>query len=296
MTIEKPTFDKNIVDDKTHIKIRARSTSDLRKILSDFKRTRDEVDVEQLISLASPTEEYLQEPLHISHTFGDKLAGRSIIKSCLALAYDTGLSINECEHAAEYLVTDGRACFGYYNATDPILHRPNNTPLHCIYIFANPETGLILAYAEYFGFQKIVACLSSSYGGPTREGCYAINPLTGEELDIDVVLNLTKEDIAAIYDYKKLNYERARADLENTLAVWCEIDKNRAISRTVNIAIEYACSQMNLQPEGIIPEDRVSEFTNLVVRKMAPLLLRLKFGRAFTPTELRRIDDMLSWG
>ena len=294
LTIEKPAFDKRIVDDKTHVSIQARSTAELRGILSGLKRTRQELNVEQLISCASSTEEYLHEPLHLSHTFGGELAGRSIIKTCLALAYDAGLSINDCEHARDYLVSNGHVCFGYYNETDPIIHRPDNTTLHCVYVSANAVTGLILAYVEYFGFQKIIACLSSNYHGPPRGHCYAINPVTGEELDIDIVLDLAKDDIAAIYDYKKINYDRARADLENMLSVWYQIDRNRAISGVVDDAIGYACTQMELEPEGIIPEDRVPEFSNLIFRKTAPLLLCLKFGRAFTPEQLRNIDEMLS--
>ena len=294
LTTNKPTFDKRIVEDKTHVSIQARSTTELRRILSDLKGTHPELDVEQLISRASSSEENLDEPLYLSHTFGGNLAGRSIIKSVLALAYDAGLSVNDCEHVTEYLVSDGHACFGNYNETDPIVHRPDNTPLHCVYICANAATGLILAYAEYFGFQKIVACLSSRYCGPTREHCYAINPLTGEELNIAVVLNLTTKDIAAIYNNEKINYDRYKADLKDVLALWYEIDRNRTVGRALDDAITYACSQMELGPEETIPADRVLEFSNLVFRKIAPLLLRLKFGRSFTSAQLREIDEMLS--
>ena len=294
LTSYKPTFDQRVENDKTLITIEARSTTDLRRILTDLEQTHSEIDVEKLISQASLEEEYLQEPLQISHTFGGTLAGRSIIKSCLALAFDAGLSISDCEHAKEYLVLDGQACFGYYNVTDPIVRRPDNTPLHCVYICANGVTGLVLAYAEYFGFQKIVACLSSNYSGPTLQNCYAVNPLTGEQLDIEVVLDLTKKDITAIYDYKKLDNERTTADLKNTLAVWYKNDQDRAINRAVDDAIEYAFSQMNLPSEEFVPEDRISEFSNLVLRKIVPLLLHLRFGRAFTLEELTRVDNVLS--
>ena len=157
-------------------------------MLIDLSRTRPDLNIEELLSQATLTEEHLEEFLHLSHQLGGPFSGRSIIKTCLALAYDAGLSRNDCSHAIEYLVSDGHACFGYYNETDPVVLRPKNTPLHCVYVCADATSGLVLSYAEYFGFQKIVACLSSNYNGSTRENCYAVNPLTGEELKLEVEL------------------------------------------------------------------------------------------------------------
>lgn len=288
-----PTIKKRTIDNATHISIHARSIDELRTMLSGVKKTHPELDVEKIVSQANFTKEYLDEPLHSSLIFGGKVAGHSIIKSSLALACEIGLSINDCEHAKEYLQCDGSPCFGYFNVTDPILNRPRNIPLHCVYVNACSSTRLVLAYIEYFGFLKIVACLSSSYSGPTLERCYAVNPITGEELSIEVSLNLAKEDIPAIYNYKKVDYERTKKDLDSTLSVWSEIDRNRALKRAVDDALELTYSHMNLKPEDVIPEDRIPEFTNLVVRELAPCILRLQFGYTLTPIEIQAIKDYL---
>ena len=293
LTIRAPKFETRVRDGKTHVSIQARSQRDLKRMLIGLSRTRPDLNVKELLSQATLTEEHLEEPLHLSHQFGGPLAGRSITKTCLALAYDAGLSRNDCPHAIEYLVSDGHACFGYYNETDPVVRRPKNTPLHCVYLCANAATGLVLSYVEYFGFQKMVACLSSNYSGSTREHCYAVNPLTGEELSLEFELDLRKEDIAAIYDYKKVNHDRSTRDLQEMLSVWRKMDRDRAISNALDEAVADACLQLKLESEGIIPEEVVPEFTNLLFRSMAPLLLRLRFGRAFSSAELREIDDML---
>ena len=265
LTVRRPSFSKSVVDDRTHVSIRARNRSDLRRILTDFSRSRPELNVDELISHATETEEHLHEPLQLSHEFvGDGLAGRSIIKSCLALAYDAGLSSNDCPNAMEYLGSGGQACFGNYNEADPIVDRPEKTPLHCVYVQATPNTGMVLSYVEYFGFQKIVACLSDDYGGPRRKHSYAINPLTGEELKLQFMLNLEKDDLAGIYDGRRLDHDRSVRDLENMLAVWHEIDRNRALSHALDEAIAEACLQMGLKSEDLIPEHMVPAFIDLM--------------------------------
>ena len=188
LTIWRPKFEKRSVGDKTHVTIHARSMPEFRRMLSNFAQSRPDLNVDLLLSQASSSQDNLQEPIQISHTFGGALAGRSIIKSCLALAHEAGLSIDDCEDASSYLLSDGAACFGYYNESDPIANRPANALLHCVYVSADPALGLVLGYVEYFGFQKVVACLSSNYKGPSVERSYAINPLTGKEVDIEVSL------------------------------------------------------------------------------------------------------------
>ena len=289
LTPREPRFEKRSVGGKTHVKFQARTMHDAKRILTDFAQGRSDVNVEQLLSQASPRQEHLEEPIQMSHTFGGTLAGRSTIKSCLALAYDAGLSIDDCESAKDCLLSDGELCFGYYNASDPIRNRPQHVPLHCVYISADPENGQVLGYVEYFGFQKMVACLSSNYRGPVRELTYAINPLTGEELDVEVVLHLTPDDIREIYEYKRWDDERAKTDLASTLKIWRDIERDREVIHAVDDAIEYACSQMGMQDGDELSDGKISEFCNYVFEKLAPVALKLRFGQEFTSEELQAI-------
>ena len=294
LTPRKPKCEKRSVGGKIHVEIQARTIDDAKRMLTDFARGRSDVNVEQLLFQTSPRQEHLEEPIQMSHTFGGISSGRSTIKSCLALVYEAGLTIDNCENAKDCLVSDGELCFGYYNATDPIKNRPQDVPLHCVYISANPESGQVLGYIEYFGFQKMVACLSSNYRGSARELSYAINPLTGEELDIEVVLHLTPDDIRETYDYKRWDYERAKADLANALAIWRDIARDKAITHAVDDAIEYACSQMGVQDGDELSDDTISEFCNYAFEKLAPVALRLRFGQEFSTEELQAIESILT--
>ena len=295
LTIARPHFDIRTNNGKTHVAMQARSMDELESMLIGMtkKKKYSELNVNEVMTEASLTQDYLYGPIHIPISFGGQLAGRSIIKTCLALAYEAGLTIDDCENAKDCLVSGGQLCFGYYNVSDPIVNRPDNTPLHCVHVFADPESGQILGYVEYFGFQKMVICLSSDYSGPVRERSYAVNPLTGEELDIDVVLNPSAEDIRAIYDYKRWDNERAKDDLAMVLTICREIDRDRAIRRAVDEAIEYACVQMGLQDGDILSDEKILEFSNYASEKIALAALRLRFGQEFTPEDMRAIAGML---
>ena len=289
LTIARPTFDRRTNNGKTHVAIQARSMNELKGMLIGMKKKFPKLNVNEVITEATLTQDYPHEPIHIPFSFGGQLAGRSIIKTCLALAYEAGLTIDDCENAKDCLVSGGQLCFGYYNVSDPIVNRPTNTPLHCAYVCADPGSGQVLGYVEYFGFQKMVICLSSNYSGPVRERSYAVNPLTGEELDIEIVLNLNAEDIRAIFDYERWDYERAKDDLGKVLTICREINRDRAICRAVEEAIEYACVQMGLQDGDILSDEKISEFTNYAFEKIAPVALRLKFGQEFTSEDMRAI-------
>jgi hypothetical protein len=51
---------------------------------------------------------------------------------------------------------------GDYYDDDLVQNRPPGLPLHCVGIAGDPSTGLVLAYIEYCGIHRIVACLSET--------------------------------------------------------------------------------------------------------------------------------------
>ena len=117
-------------------------------------------------------------------SIGGELAGRSMVKSCLALAFANGVDWSACEAALGYLRGQGPPCFGYYHDTDLIQGRPVGVPLHCLSVEADPATGLILGYGEYFGFHRFVCLLGEGYCGPSIRSTHAIDPRTGAGLDL----------------------------------------------------------------------------------------------------------------
>ena len=121
-----------------------------------------------------------------------------------------------------------------------------------------------MGYAEYFGHQRIVACLSSNYDGVRFTRCYAIDPLTGSELDIDVHLEFTPEDISAIYAYEKVNDDKVKVALESLLATWKKRDEKKAIAYAVRDALEFAIANCGAQPGETLSNEQVANLIRLV--------------------------------
>jgi hypothetical protein len=121
------------------------------------------------------------------------------------MAYHAGVATGACHDALEYLRNPAAVpCFGYYQATDLVIDRPPEVPLNCLSAEANPDTGLILGYAEYFGVHRVVVCLSRRYAGDEIRACYAIDPRTGVRLDLSIRLGFDEAEIEAIHSYKMI--------------------------------------------------------------------------------------------
>lgn len=197
----KPSFSEINTEDGVKIEITARTMKEAKGILAGVHRKYPNINIEQILENAQVSSSYPTGMVHHELNFGGEVSGRAIVKSVLAFAHYTGVPIELCSDAIQYL-RDSAAppCFGYYHATDLISNRPAETPLHCVGIQTNPKTGLILGYAEYFGVQRVVVCLGKNYSGEIVQSCYAIDPRTGEELNLSVHLDFNQDEIDAIYN------------------------------------------------------------------------------------------------
>ena len=215
---------------------------------------------------------YLSEPYHIPVVLGGRVAGRSVIKSCLAMVYEAGLHIDTCEHAKSYLLSDGAACFGHFNEYDVVTNRPENTFFHAVYVCGDPVRKQILAYVEYFGFLRIVACLSSNYTGDAFSCGYAVDPVSGKGLDLKFNLDIAPEDMSAIYAYKKVNYDETNRALERLLSHWSELDQERALWDAVEDALDIDNAEYGVKPGDVPTVDQADQISRDVTARLEPFL------------------------
>ena len=289
MTIPKTIFAEHDLDNGKEIKIQVRSIEELKKMLPGLKRRYPGLDIDKALKHATPVKEYIDDNLFIPLNFGGDLAGKSIIKSCLALVYKAGRSINDCEHVKEYLLSDGKPCFGYYNETDVVRDRPSKIFFHCIYVCGNPITKQILAYVEYFGYQRIIACLSSNYDGPSFFQCYAVDPIEGKQINIDIHLECTPRDIEAIYAYEKVNYETTRKALNSLMEVYMQQSKNKSMDNAIKDAEDFAFDNYGAKPWEKLSEEDRANIIRLFCDRLQPYVLHLLSSRSYNDEELRNI-------
>ena len=206
------------------------------------------------------------------------------------MVYDAGVEIGRCDDAESYLLKEGKPCFGYYYERDVVSNRPEKTIFHCIYVCGDPEKRQLLAYVEYFSWLRIVACLSQNYGGPSFSHCYAVDPVTGEDLELDVVLAIEPNEISEIYDYKKLNYNEIERALGVVMETWRQMDLERARSHAIEEALEFACRECGINEGDVLTEEQVARFVRVIVSRLGPFLEHMILGSKLTEDDLRAIE------
>ena len=290
MTIAEPFFEERQLDNKSEVKIQARTMRECRNMVSGLKKKHAQIDVDEIMTRAKHKREYSREPYAISLNVGGPLAGRAIIKSCLAMVYDAGFDISHCREAEIYLLKKGRPCFGYYTERDVVKSRPEKTFFHCVHVCGDPGKRQLLAYVEYFGWLRIVACLSNTYEGRAFSHCYAIDPVSGKELDLDIELVIEPADIPKIYDYKKVAHNEVRRALSVVVEAWRQMDLERALTHAIEDALKFACDECGIEEGDILSDQKSARFARVVSNRLEPFLVHMIFGSKLTGDDRLEIE------
>ncbi|GAK86802.1 hypothetical protein JCM19238_4410 [Vibrio ponticus] len=224
------------------------------------------------------------EPLIINLNFGGDDSGRSLIKSCLAQLKYSGIDPHICDDAVRYLINENQvACFGYYYTKDIVVNRPLNVPLHALYIRGDSVRRKVLAYIEVYGCQRMVGCLASSYVGDNFETSYAINPMSGEELNLTFNLELNDKELQDVYDYKHFDmdcYKDAIASV--AIAVRFQSVQNQfkvELEESQKAALEH----FNLSCISQLTEENHNEFVGIISQRMTDFyienVIRAKYSK-----------------
>jgi hypothetical protein len=275
MELPNPVFRKTQQGESVEVQIQARSIEEAKGMLQGLKRKHPNLDVEQALKKMNDQAVPLEDPLKMSFQFGGNHAGRAVVKSALAMAYSSGVRAQDCETALKYLKdTAAPACFGFYYEKDLILNRAENAVFHCIGVSGSKNTGLLLAYVEYYGAQRIIVCLSNDYAGPDVHSIYTIEPITGKELELQFAIPLNSEDLNAIYNYEKIPpgaMEAAfRAPLSTAIGRDFEVEKNRAIAE----AVDYGFKNCGAAEGDYLTPEHLQKLTGLMIEKLQPFLIR----------------------
>ncbi|MCR4160420.1 HNH endonuclease [Kerstersia gyiorum] len=197
-----PLIKKDTREDSTHFQISANNMNQIRQIVTGLKRSHPTLDVEKALANATTQTKYPDEPFDFEFRFGGRIAGKSFVKTALALLSANGINPKICERANAYIFDDGEPCFGYYYHHDLLINRPVGMPIHCICVRGNNAARTIQAYLEYFGVLRIAISLSANYEGDDFKHSYAIDPTKGQEFTIDFDLGFDDSEIKNLYDYQ----------------------------------------------------------------------------------------------
>lgn len=276
MGIEKPLYSETPLESGSgvQIQIKARSMPEAKRLLQGVKRKYPQVDLNELLDSARSETSYCSDMLEFNLSFGGHEAGRSIVKSALALAVSSGIPVEICDKATNYLrKEDGEACFGYFYESDLIKNRPEGTPLHCVSIKGCSKTKQVIGYLEYFGVQRVVLCLSEFYEGVDISNTYAINPITGEELSLIVELDLSNLDIREAYDYKKIPEGSVEIAFDKVIPTGMKSSFEKEKDRIVNHAVKHAFENCGAKEGEMLMPEHINKLTGLMMEKLEPFIL-----------------------
>lgn len=290
MTGHRVEISEEEIDGQIHLNVSAPSARELKRHLGGLVRRYPQLQGVDLLSHAVATREYEPDPIGIELNFGGQAAGRSVVKSCAALAHAVGVRLDDLELAREYLCGKNEPCFGYYNERDVVSDRPATRFFHCVHVQGNERTGKVVGYVEYFGYMRIVVLLSDAYRGAGFTECYAIDPVAGTEMEVSVNLpDFTTQDIQDIYCYRKVDFEVCGRALEPLIESYVETSRQRETWRVVGEAVDYARDNCGANPGEPMTEEQRVRFRNLVLERLTPFLLH----QLATP-EFRRSADRMS--
>lgn len=274
MTLPKPCYSESVDDEKINIQIQARDMKEAKKMLKGVARKYPKANVAPLLDQAKPQSSYSPDMMHFNLSFGGSEAGRSIIKSALAVVIDAGESVESCLPAIEYLKDENaEACFGYYYEKDLVTNRPGGIPFHCVAVEGDASSGLVLCYIEYFGIQRVVGCLAEKYDGKSFKHSYAIDPISGLELDLTIDLCLPLSEVREAYNYKKIPKGSMEKAVFSIVPVQLEKHQEQEKDIVLNNAIRQAFENTGLKEgEQILPE-HAKQIASTISEQLLPLLM-----------------------
>lgn len=286
MFLPRPTYETTQTETGVQIRISARTMAEARRMIEGAKAKYPSIDVEA--SLAQAQQQWSAPDGYMHHQFyvGGFRAGRSIVKSAVAFAVHSGLSQDDCAPAVAFLrdPADVTPPLGWYFASDVIEGRPAHTPLTCVGVHANPETGLVLGYVEYFGFHRAVVELGRDYAGPEVRSIHGFDPRTAEGLSLSIALPFDASEVAAIFDYQRIPDGAQEAALRQVLPQALARQVESEQERVFGSAVEYALSRTGLKPGDLITPEYAQQIAADVTHYVTPwIAYRIALRRKPTP-------------
>lgn len=274
MDIEKPEYKEVPVEAGIQINIKARSMEEAKRMLAGVKRKYPQVDIGDLLKNAKVKSFYSPDMLKFNLCFGGQSAGRSLVKSALAVAVNSGIHPKICEQALNYLKDEnGEACFGYYYERDLVVNRPSDTVFHCVAVQGNPATKQLLGYVEFYGVQRMIVCLSNNYEGKDLFSCYAIDPISGSELDLEIDLALTQEEVIAAYNYERIPQGLVESAFHKVIPLGMKASFEKEKNRVISQSVEYAFKNCGAKEGEMLMPEHIQKLSAFVMEKLEPFIL-----------------------
>ena len=257
-----------------------RTKEEARQMFRGMRRRYPKLNIDEAMQKVGEERTYLSEPVRATLNFGGTKSGRSVVKSALAFAVASGISVNLCEQAVGYLRKDDRRpCFGYFYRRDLVSNRPTDKVFHCVAIRADPKSQTLVGYVEFFSLYRMIVCLSSEYTGTPLFNYYAVDPTSGQELAIDLDLSLTEEELRRACANEEDYAVNLSQVFQGVFAIGQSISVDRERNRVVERAWKECIAKLGFSPGDTLRAEDVSALSKCLAAQIEPFLTHLAFRK-----------------
>lgn len=276
MTIEHPKFSAEPGEQGPNINVVARDEKEARRMAKQIANKHPGIELQSLLDGMTVTETPLESPVMFTAGFGGELAGRSMVKTAVALATAVGVDARSCNAAMVYL-KDAAAIpsYSFFYVRDLVANRPTDHAFNCVSVVGDPLRGTLIGYVEYFSISRIVVILSETYEGEAVGGTYAFNPAAGDALDLDIDLALSDDELMMVRTNSAFTDETYKAGLDAGFEIIYKRSQLRHWQRETDAAFDYACKALGVLPGGIVPPEKAREFSALMVEYLGPTISKM---------------------
>jgi hypothetical protein len=280
MSPDKPVVTKTKTPNGHQISVQARTMAEARKILRGIQRKYPKTDVEKILADAVMEVTHTEEPIKTSFQFCGESAGRSIVKTAVAMACKMGINPQVCDFALLYLKNAAATpAYAEFHLRDLVANRPSNLLVNSVTVSSNPIKNLLTAYIEYFGVTRVVVHLSQTYKGPRVHKTYAFDSVTGQAIHLNVDLDLSNEEYAlSLANETRLDGSDVKA-FEYAMPIVFRFMHARQNEIMLNDWITEAFEAMGVQPDGELAPEQIPAFSAYLANKITPHLMQINKNR-----------------
>lgn len=292
VTVAKPMYSNVKRGATRRIRLTCRSVAERDQRLKDLRKK-----YPQAVITVSEKADYVPHFLGWDLQVGGAAQGRAITKAVLALAVENGVDAKDCANATESFKDDGKSCFSFFHDFDPIKNRVDGMPLHVVHVQGDPTSGHLIGYVELFGCLRFGVCLSTAYKGDKLRCSYAINPMTGEEVHVQVEFCCGPKQIQAMCEGAVVPVVECKKAIEGILPTVLRSMEEREGERVISQAAKYAFNNLDVKEGEIIEPRHTRQLTRLIMEKMTPYLIhkfeqnRMTRRRPLPPSPVGNLED-----
>ena len=272
-TLAQPIFEETTDGKILSVSIQARTMGEAKKMLKGLSKKYPDTDMSN--ALAGVTEKVVpkRQTIQRNTSFGGDIAHRSSLKSVLALIADNATTDIELSVLPKNLFQEEKLnCFALFYEKDLVVNRPQNFLIHCVSVFGNSETGLILGYVEYFSFHRVLILLSNNFAGENFQYTYAIDPTLGVEIQLDLDTGLSREEINSLYLNNPVCMETVRNVTIDAHTIASDIFHERELEKVISQAVDSASKRIGITENTPLSNEQINELIISVMAEVEPYM------------------------